>query len=180
MAYSKTNWVDRSVQYPNRFTQAVNGSLVTLTPSPGTISQAGTALTAAYLNKMETQYDEAMKDVAASYAKRLIDYWHEVVYENLWFGPTGIVAQYIKDDLGMVHLRGCAQGGYTTPGTTLFTLPAGYRPPQSVTQVTMTTDSNGVAQALSGVTILPDGRVQYYGGASPNRIYVDGVSFHVI
>jgi hypothetical protein len=62
MAYTKTNWVDRSVQYPNRFTQAVNGSLVTLNPSPGTVTQAGTPITATALNNLETQYEKAVAD----------------------------------------------------------------------------------------------------------------------
>jgi hypothetical protein len=60
MAYTKTTWRDRQVQFPLRFQQAVSGSQVTLTPDEGTVIQAGTPLTAANLNNLESQYDQAV------------------------------------------------------------------------------------------------------------------------
>lgn len=54
MAYSKTTWSDRSVQYPMQFTAsgAVTGT-VTLTPNEGTVITPGTPLTSANLNNIE-------------------------------------------------------------------------------------------------------------------------------
>jgi hypothetical protein len=54
MAYTKTVWQDRQVQYPMTFTQstAANGG-TTLTPNEGTVTQAGTAFTAATMNNIE-------------------------------------------------------------------------------------------------------------------------------
>jgi hypothetical protein len=46
MAYTKTNWKDRSVQYPSRFTRTSDGTYDTLTPAPGTITNSGTPITA--------------------------------------------------------------------------------------------------------------------------------------
>jgi hypothetical protein len=60
MAYTKTNWLDRSVQYPNRFTRTNDGTYDTLIPAPGTITQSGTPLTATALNNLETQYEQAV------------------------------------------------------------------------------------------------------------------------
>ncbi|MBW5447438.1 hypothetical protein GE107_15375 [Cohnella sp. CFH 77786] len=37
-------------------------------------------------------------------------------------------AQYFKDELGIVHLRGLIKSGTVSPGTILFYLPKGYRP----------------------------------------------------
>lgn len=53
MAYTKTTWVDRSVQYPSRFTRTNDGTYDTLTPAPGTITNAGTPITSTALNNME-------------------------------------------------------------------------------------------------------------------------------
>lgn len=54
MAYVKTNWADRSVQYPQRFTRTSDGTYDTLVPAPGTITQAGTPITAVALNNIES------------------------------------------------------------------------------------------------------------------------------
>ncbi|MBD0381278.1 hypothetical protein [Paenibacillus sedimenti] len=54
MAYTRTNWVDRLVQFANRFLKSNETSTsVTLTADPGTVTQAGTPLSAANFNKME-------------------------------------------------------------------------------------------------------------------------------
>jgi hypothetical protein len=60
MAYSKTTWVDRLVQFPGRFTKSneTSGS-VTLAADPGTVTNAGTALSATNLNKMEDGIEAA-------------------------------------------------------------------------------------------------------------------------
>lgn len=54
MAYTKTTWVDRIVQFANRYakTNESSGS-VDLTATPGTITQAGTPLSATNMNKIE-------------------------------------------------------------------------------------------------------------------------------
>ncbi|WP_066316983.1 hypothetical protein [Bacillus sp. FJAT-29814] len=65
MPYTKTNWVDRVVQYPNRFTRTEAGGFDTLIPAPGTVTQAGTPINAAALNNIEKQYDAVMADLNA-------------------------------------------------------------------------------------------------------------------
>lgn len=55
MAYTKTTWVDRVVQFANRFTKSNETSTsVDLVANPGTVTTAGTPLSAANLNKIET------------------------------------------------------------------------------------------------------------------------------
>lgn len=59
MAYTKTIWVDRAVQYPHRYTQETSGDNVTLTPAPGTVTQTGTAFSAENMNHIETGIKDA-------------------------------------------------------------------------------------------------------------------------
>lgn len=61
MAYTKTTWVDRVVQYPNRYTKTSEStSSVTLTPDFGTVTAAGTPVNAAHLNKIEAGIESAI------------------------------------------------------------------------------------------------------------------------
>lgn len=61
MSYTPTTWTDRVVQNPNTYTLTNNSDgTVTLTPTPGTITQQGTPLSAAHMNNLETQYQKAM------------------------------------------------------------------------------------------------------------------------
>jgi hypothetical protein len=50
--YTKTTWKDRSVQYPNRYTDE-SSNVKTFTPSPGTVTEAGTTVTAQRMNNIE-------------------------------------------------------------------------------------------------------------------------------
>lgn len=62
MPYTKTTWVDRLVQFPNRFTKASETSIgVTLTADPGTVTQAGTPISAANMNKIENGIANAVE-----------------------------------------------------------------------------------------------------------------------
>ena len=61
MTYTKTTWKDRVVATPLTYTVAsaiTPGTPFTLVPSEGAITESGTAITAANMNKLETQYDE--------------------------------------------------------------------------------------------------------------------------
>lgn len=63
MAYTKTTWADRNVQYPARFTKTGETSgEVTLTPSPGTVTAVGTPVSQTNMNKIETGIYDAHVD----------------------------------------------------------------------------------------------------------------------
>lgn len=54
MSYNMTTWQDRVVEFPNRYTKTgETASQVTLALNPGTVTQAGTAVNASNLNKIE-------------------------------------------------------------------------------------------------------------------------------
>jgi hypothetical protein len=59
MLYQKTNWTDRVVQFPNRYDKSGETSTqVTLVANSGTVTQSGTPLNAANLNKIENAIEE--------------------------------------------------------------------------------------------------------------------------
>ena len=54
MAYTPETWVDRNVERPNTYTEVVNGDgTKTFIPSPGTVVEAGTTVTAQRMNNIE-------------------------------------------------------------------------------------------------------------------------------
>src|SRR6185437_9150672 len=56
------------------------------------------------------------------------DAFVSAVMQNGWiaYGTEYYSAQYMKDPMGFVHIRGSIKNG--TSGAVAFTLPAGYRP----------------------------------------------------
>lgn len=59
MTYTKTTWVDRNVSTPRKFTKTLETSgSVTLTPDPGTVTAAGTAVNATRMNALEDAMEQ--------------------------------------------------------------------------------------------------------------------------
>ena len=67
MSYTKNVWTDRNVQYPTKYTidrdagagNVIDGEVVAMTASPGTITAAGTAIIASKLNNLEEGSESA-------------------------------------------------------------------------------------------------------------------------
>lgn len=52
--FTQQTWTDRNVQFPNRFTKsAETSSTVTLTASPGTVTNVGTPISSNNMNRLE-------------------------------------------------------------------------------------------------------------------------------
>lgn len=82
MAYTKTVWVDRNVQFPNRFQKVnENSTSVELIEMPGTILQIGTDIDATKLNKIEDGINNA--HIIAEYAQQAIVPSKIFQYKNL-------------------------------------------------------------------------------------------------
>lgn len=124
MAYTKTNWVDRVVQYPTKYTAsgAVTGD-ITLTANPGTITQAGTPVNASNLNKIEDKLFSLDAKVEGGDTA-----WTTPSLSNGWvaFDTLNGSFAYRKDGYGVVWCRGAIKNG--TLASTICTLPSGYRP----------------------------------------------------
>lgn len=86
--------------------------------------------------------------------------WHvvgstgEPAFDDGWtsLGADYGAVSFYRDTVGETHLRGVAQGG--AAGTSVFTLPPGYRPAQRLVFAEI-----DVTGAPSRVDVLPDGRV---------------------
>jgi hypothetical protein len=130
MAYTKTNWVDRSVQYPQRFTRTSDGTYDTLVPAPGTVTNSGTPITAATLNNIEN----GIANLDTNKANKAQEAWHDLTLVEGWANSGGNTqkAQYMKDELGYVHIKGVIQNGNNGNGSWICSpLPVGYKPAES-------------------------------------------------
>ena len=89
------------------------------------------------------------------------------IAQEAWITPTlingwvsTIPVRYFKDTIGFIHLSGAVNGG--SSGTTIFTLPSGYRP----TQTTSTLAFDGESLSMLALTIYSNGAVVLWGGHS--------------
>lgn len=105
--------------------------------------------------------------------------WHEVgtsgqpAFENGWQNgdpADSVTAGFYKDPFGVVHLKGVVYNG--AAGTTIFTLPVGYRPSKTVIG---TVSQSGVAAELF---VGSNGSVSLITSSSA-AAWIDGVTFRV-
>lgn len=89
MPYSPTTWQDRVVQYPQRYGKTGETSTeVTLTASPGTVTQAGTPINATNMNKIEAGIAAALpRDGSAAMTGQILTI--QSASYPLAIGPVG-------------------------------------------------------------------------------------------
>jgi hypothetical protein len=106
--------------------------------------------------------------------------WHLVgdagqpAFQNSWanYGNGFAEAGFYRDPIGFVHLKGIVTGG--TSDSTIFTLPAGYRPPQTLAfSVAASSGSPGVED----IDVYSNGNVFAFGSSDP--VGLDGITFRV-
>ncbi|ACT00231.1 hypothetical protein [Paenibacillus sp. JDR-2] len=101
MAYTKTTWLDRIVQFANRYTKSnETTNSVDLSASPGTVTQAGTPLSAFNLNKIEQGIADAHDMLTAA----------------------GTLPFVLKRGLNIASTTGPSPGNVTVYGRTLVNL----------------------------------------------------------
>lgn len=93
-----------------------------------------------------------------------------VTFAGAWvnFAAGLHTVAYYKDGGGRVHLRGAAKSG--TIGTTIFTLPVGYRPTAVLLFPVVSNDAFGFARVESDGDVLAQGGSNVY-------FSLDGISF---
>ncbi|MAU34011.1 hypothetical protein CMN23_02680 [Candidatus Saccharibacteria bacterium] len=98
--------------------------------------------------------------------------WSNASLQNGWvtYSSSFSTPQYTKTSDGLVSLKGLIRAGTASSNTTLFTLPAGYRPDN---RAILTTASNG---AYARLDIMPDGRVFFMYGSN-SWFSLDGITF---
>lgn len=117
MAYTKTTWVDRNVQYPKRYTvTTIDADTIELDREPGTVTQAGTILNATKLNNIETGIEtldaqmadmpwESFEDVTLDADASQVDFtipsdytFCMIIGINMKMGGTATVSLRFNDD----------------------------------------------------------------------------------
>jgi hypothetical protein len=92
--------------------------------------------------------------------------WINLTLQNSWlnYGASYGKARYRTNNNGEVEIKGSIKSGTTTVGTTIATLPSGYRPPSDMTFVVVS--STGASDVLSRVTIRTNGIIEYQSGSN--------------
>ena len=95
--------------------------------------------------------------------------WTTPTLAGTWSVPANFTVGYYKDTLGRVHLKGAVTGG---SATTIFTLPSGYRPPQTLSFATVSNN------AFGRIMIESNGNVYAQAGGF-TAVYLDCIDFKV-
>lgn len=98
--------------------------------------------------------------------------WQTATLQNGWgnYGGGFNSFGFYIDKFGIVHLRGLINGGTSTVGTLLATLPSGYRPPNTIALATSGNSS------YSEIRIASDGTIKNQ-IAGAGFLCMDGLSF---
>lgn len=81
-------------------------------------------------------------------------------FAGLWENISGYEPTAYKRALGGIRIRMSVTGDEGTPGSTIFTLPSGFRPQQKRRQwAQLGTDGSGIA----AIEVNPDGTVVFVG-----------------
>jgi len=115
-----------------------------------------------------------------------IEAWHVVgtpgqpAYQGTWVGfPNYTPAGFRLDEAaGVVHLRGGVSFGADNAGTsTIFTLPAGYRPANPLVLRVATTNGLGGEHPSGAVIVQENGDVRMMPDGDDRFVSLEGLSF---
>jgi hypothetical protein len=139
-------------------------------PMPG----YNTSAASPYLDVIKGTFKAALIVLLRSLSL-LPDSWTAPTLGGGWsnYGSGYSTAGYYKDPFGTVHLKGVIAGG-TTTNTTVYTLPAGYRPLEKL--ILTSTSYTGAAYVFTRIDIDTGGNVIVVTGSN-NFLSFDGLSF---
>jgi hypothetical protein len=100
-----------------------------------------------------------------------VEAWTTATLLNSWTVYSSLTVGYYKTPFGEVRLKGYITGGTKTSGTTLFTLPVGYRPTQIV-YISTTVGSIPIQLAINTL-----GNVSLNADYTGTYISLDGLTF---
>jgi hypothetical protein len=115
-----------------------------------------------------------------------IEAWHvvgtagEPGFQGTWISFPGYTGPAFRLDeaSGVVHLRGAISYGADNAGTsTVFELPAGYRPAKPLILRVATTNGFGSENAFGAVLVQPNGDVRMMPDGDDRFVSLEGLSF---
>ncbi|MDB1923404.1 hypothetical protein ABHA37_08250 [Clostridium tertium] len=120
-------------------------------------------------NKLFGSADERIEELEQDFKRTSTqEAWISPTLLSGWVSVDNMIASYMKDSLGFVHIKGRLKSGGSYQ---LFNLPVGYRPIQEIGFLNSTNVNTPFR-----VIINNGGLVQAYGQGS-NEIYLDGIVF---
>ncbi len=121
--------------------------------------------------------DRRLALALAPEAVRLVGAAGEPAFQNGWvnFGGARQAVGFYKDPLGRVHLFGTVKNGAGS-GTTMFTLPAGYRPGGELPFAVARLETSGDA---SQIDVRPGGGV-FVARGSAAEMSLNNISFRAV
>jgi len=157
---------------------AVNESSLGKVPSAANADSAGSAGSAGNAAQLGGQ-------AASSYAKLGLEAVHvigapgEPAFQNTWgFFGNGGQTGFWKDQYGVVYFQGALDPNNNPPNDVVaFTLPAGYRPPQSVTFTGLEGQGPNAENEDCRVTVFPSGNVSVSYIGPPGSCHLNGLFF---
>lgn len=154
----------------------VNGGIVTFKSIDGLVFQINSGYSSNGL-RLFFRYALTLSDAWSSFTGiGPIEGAIRPTLQNSWvdYLPTSSSqAEYYKSSEGMVYLQGLIKSGTTTAGTTIFTLPTGYRPIIDRFFVVACNTGTGI------VTVGPNGDVKIQAGSN-GYLSLDGIVFRSV
>lgn len=102
-------------------------------------------------------------------ALKAVPSWTAMSLVNGWAAAAVRMDPQYRKTGDIVYLRGVVSGG--TPGSTISTLPSGYRPVQDILQVSAAF-VNGTTWSLAILQLLATGVLSYHPNSPANPTYV--------
>tara|TARA_R100001594_G_C3954890_1_gene243911 strand:- start:114 stop:764 length:651 start_codon:yes stop_codon:yes gene_type:complete len=106
--------------------------------------------------------------------------WRDMVLTNSWvvYGTDVDSPQFIKDDLGFVHLKGVVKNGSSATAA-ITALPESYRPSFNQYRLVFNTDyADPAINELSTIKIDTNGVITQSDGTNTAALFLTGISFH--
>jgi hypothetical protein len=132
--------------------------------------------------KLKTQFNDlvdasSIEAEIATKANKIQEAFITPTLLNSWanFSETLSSAQFYKDNFGVVHIKGVVKFGAS--GTTIFTLPTGYRPSQ--TRVISGYVSTTTGDVIGAVEITNAGVVKLYYSGTLTYFSIENISFRI-
>ena len=122
MAYTKTTWIDRVVEFANRYKDQSN-NVLTLTRDAGTITQAGTPVNATNMNKIENKLYDLDLDDLTQYKRAVITidaYGNPIIIYFKRYDTTLFMSRTYSNINSEFRYLTCVEKTYGADGTTLI------------------------------------------------------------
>ena len=168
MAYTKTEWKDRTVENARTFTMTENDDgTVTLEEAPGEVYEAGTPLNAENMNHIEDGIEQLNSDIEDTG-------WLNLTLSNNFKNYSSESKQEYRRIGKTVFLRGVMSPKTNIPGsideTLVATIPEGFRPSRTETRL-----CQGSIKNTWLLTVNPNGKIGFsrYGTTSNTTASAD-------